>query len=259
MFKKFCLALASTLLAWGLGLEISQAQTIKIGILSNPSAINLKNKAYASYQFDRALAHKVFPNDQIKFYPRAQAQSLLTDLKKQKLDLVMGLEAQSDLQNSPSYLNPGNVLFTRHDSKYKSLAKLTIKQKKVALLASGNQGPLLKQLGLKTKRYPSVAAIETALAQKQVAAAMVTDYQYQSYLSQKPTLIAAKDVNNRIETDQIWVRIVEPQITAQQLVFTSYHQLQLQKQIKTKLAQLKKQGQLTELSEKYYHQDWSYR
>ena len=154
------------------------------------------------------------------------------------------------------FLHPANVLFTRHDSKTKSILKLN--QKKVGYLKNNPHHALLTTLATKPQGFATESALLTALNTGKIKAAILTDYQYNQLLAANPLLVTAQDETDQKQVGQVLTKISDPKLTSQSLVVASFKKPRLQKKINHKLKQLQDNGTLSKLSMKYFHQDWTY-
>lgn len=238
------------------------AQTVlKVGVLKT-------NKPYSSYSqhkytgLDVSLAKKLGTelNRSVKIIAVKNHKQLFSKLRTHKIDIALGSSdtsiVPSEFSKTNSYLYPGNILFIRHDSKYKTITKLA--NHNVGMLKDNNQASLLTSLQMHPKKYKNMTSLLTALNKGKVKAAILSDYQYSKLLVDQPELVKANDPTNKSEVAQVLNRISDSQITSQQLVASVYHNKKLLQQLNTALQNLKSDGTISTLSERFLRQDWSY-
>ena len=243
MFKKFLLALGILLTVW---LCPNKALALTVGLLQN-------NQPYTNYE--KALTKKIYPKAHIKRY-RTQ-KSLLKAIRHKKVDLALGAFNDQDLNQafyatSTPYLYVRNILFTRQDSKYQRLSKL--KGQTIGILSFESQQALAHNLHLKTKRYPSMKALNRALNQGQIKAGLVLTHTYTNYLKDHPELIEVSDSTNFRQQGQILVKIADPQVTASQFVVVGKKAALINK-VDCKLNKLADRQVLAQLSQTYLGQN----
>ncbi len=253
IMKRFLtLLLVTCCLFLGLTSLTATANSLKVGVLANNPPYTIQNHSGFDLALSQQLAAKV------KVIPQKSNSQLITALKKGRVDLIICDVSllSKQMSHSQSFLHPANVLFTRHDSKTKSILKLN--QKKVGYLKNNPHHALLTTLATKPQGFATESALLTALNTGKIKAAILTDYQYNQLLAANPQLVTAQDETDQKQVGQVLTKISDPKLTSQSLVVASFKKPRLQKKINHKLKQLQDNGTLSKLSMKYFHQDWTY-
>ena len=170
------------------------ADTLKVGILADNKPYSyLTNKKVTGFEVElsKKIAQEMDANIKfVKVTDRKKLQKLVSD---HQIDLALGqfdkTTLSSKLITTNTYLYPQNVLFTgthRHISSIEDL-----QNKKVGILANGNQHQLLTSLQMKPKVYNSISSLMKALENKKIKAGILTDYEYTAYLNKHPELTSA--------------------------------------------------------------------
>ena len=222
------------------------ADTLKVGILADNKPYSyLTNKKVTGFEvgLSKKIAQEMDTNIKfVKVSDRKKLQKLVSD---HKIDLALGqfdkTTLSSKLITTNTYLYPQNVLFTgthRHISSIEDL-----QNKKVGILANGNQHQLLTSLQMKPKVYNSISSLMKALENKKIKAGILTDYEY----------LQALNSTKKSDLPKLTLtRIKDPQITSQQLVgITDKRNTKLNQA----LDKLKDGNDIIDLSQKYFSQD----
>lgn len=94
--------------------------------------------------------------------------------------------------------------------------------KPVGMLKDGNQTYLLKNVLLKPRYFKNIKAMDKALADGKIYAAILSDYDYSNYLKDHPEHVKAADATNDEQTAELFVKISDPAITSSQFVAVTY-------------------------------------
>lgn len=236
------------------------ADTLKVGILADNKPYSyLTNKKVTGFEVElsKKIAQEMDAN--IKFVKVSDRKKLQKLVSEYQIDLALGqfdkTTLSSKLITTDTYLYPQNVLFTGTHRYISSVEDL--QNKKVGILANGNQHQLLTSLQMKPKVYNSISSLMKALENKKIKAGILTDYEYTAYLNKHPELTSAylQALNSTKKSDLpklTLTRIKDPQITSQQLVgITDKRNTKLNQA----LDKLKDGNDIIDLSQKYFSQD----
>ncbi|WP_334117683.1 substrate-binding periplasmic protein [Ligilactobacillus sp.] len=232
--------------------------SMTVGILKD-------NAPYSTFYRKKArglepeIARKL-TNDSVSFKAYDTRRKLEAALKKRQIQIAFGsidaLNVNQDVFDvSEPYLYEPNILFRRHDGKRKTLEKLA--NKPVGMLTDGNQTQLLKNLLLKPRYFKNIKAMDKALAEGKIHAAILSDYEYSNYLKDHPEHVKAADATNDEQTADLFVKISDPAITSSQFVAVTYKNEELLKKINSAISSMHDDGTLQELSQKYLGKDIS--
>ena len=229
------------------------ADTLKVGILADNKPYSyLTNKKVTGFEVElsKKIAQEMDAN--IKFVKVSDRKKLQKLVSEHQIDQTT---LSSKLITTDTYLYPQNVLFTGTHRHISSVTDL--QNKKVGMLANGNQQQLLTNLQIKPKVYNSISSLMKALENKKIKAGILTDYEYTAYLNKHPELTSAylQALNSTKKSDLpklTLTRIKDPQITSQQLVgITDKRNTKLNQT----LDKLKDGNDIIDLSQKYFSQD----
>lgn len=237
--------------------------TLKVGILESDAPLSSRNKSNKMHGANVAVAKEIAIDlhKEVQFVPAESNKQLQQKLKNGTIDLALGTlcknkRSTKDFQSSAPFLYVENILFRRSDSKKKSTKKLA--DQKVGILKNGSQTQIFKQLHFKRHPYSSISQLMDAVENKRVKAAILTGPQYTAYLKKHPELVAAKDKTDKKQKQQVLKRIKDPQITAQNIQATTYHDQKLNKKVTDSLEEMAKDGRLNQISVKYFGKDITY-
>ncbi len=230
--------------------------SFRMGVVHDTAHSNPVRKAATAVV--KQITDKTSPK--IKLISFKNTTTLKEHLKDGQIDLALiaFTKKQNNGRNfrtTQPFFYPANILFRRADGHRNSVEKLA--DQKVGLLSSANQGPLLRGLQLKSRRYSSIGKIVTALKTKKISAAILTEEKYTTYLQTHPELVQARDHSDSKQTGQILKRINDPLITSQNICGLTYKDSKLVRQINDQLSNLQKTGRLTKISLKYFGKDIS--
>lgn len=237
--------------------------TLKVGVLENDAPLSSRNKSNKMYGANVAVAQEIATDlhKEVQLVPAKSNKQLQQKLKNGTIDLALGTlfknkRSTKDFQSSDPFLYVENILFRRSDSKKKSVKKLT--DQKIGILKTGSQTQIFKQLHFKKHQYSSIPQLMDAVENKQIKAAILTSPQYTAYLKKYPELVSAKDKTDKKQKQQVLKRIKDPQITAQNIQATTYHDQKLNKKVTDSLEEMAKDGRLNQISVKYFGKDITY-
>lgn len=232
--------------------------SMTVGILKD-------NAPYSTFYHRKArglepeLSRKM-TDDSIIFKAYDTRKQLESALKKRRIQIAFGsIDAfnvnQDVFDVSEPYLYEPNVLFRRSDGKKKTIKKLA--NKPVGMLKDGNQTYLLKNVLLKPRYFKNIKAMDKALADGKIYAAILSDYDYSNYLKDHPEHVKAADATNDEQTAELFVKISDPAITSSQFVAVTYKNEKLLTKINNAIVSMHDDGTLQELSQKYLSKDIS--
>lgn len=237
--------------------------TLKVGVLESDAPLSSRNKSNKMHGANVAVAQEIATDlhKEVQLVPAKSNKQLQQKLKNGTIDLALGTlfknkRSTKNFQSSDPFLYVENILFRRSDSKKKSVKKLT--DQKVGILKTGSQTQIFKQLHFKKHQYSSISQLMDAVENKQVKAAILTGPQYTAYLKKHPELVSAKDKTDKKQKQQVLKRIKDPQITAQNIQATTYHDQKLNKKVTDSLKKMTKDGRLNQISVKYFGKDITY-
>lgn len=250
-YLKYILILFTLMITLILGQTLAHASSLTCGILTSQNNYN-------STSFDKELAEKIGKERQqhVKFKVFKTHTQMLQALKKRKIDLALGIsptELPHSLDASEPYLYIKNILFSLNDY---SLTKL--QGKKIGVLSESGQNKLIQDLGMKPESFSSPSALVSALDDHHIKAALLNQYQYNTYLNEHVDRQQTASLNNFSLTSKPFEKISDHRILAQQLVIATNNK-KLARQLTKLIHKMRMDTTLTKLSVKYYHYDYVFK